>query len=260
MYRSLLSLPFSPHLSIDVAETWGPSLPSGPHSSFCISSWSQRSTSRSRRLPAFPLKGRVKSLWQRMNRPQAKILIWLITEEACHPLAETHRPLPLLSVSAQQIFFFPVGSLLPPQEASLKSSLLCCCYCKATTDLQNPSNLPRVSIKTGVCRCSQVEIQPIVIRALTGLRGASVEQSPIKAAGYILRRDHWERTGQLMLSVLRSHNCQRGCLPNHPTAKGPSTFQKAPQVFLFPPFFPLGVGVAAGKSKGPCASVYLHWK
>lgn len=158
MYRSLLSLPFSPHLSIDVAETWGPSLPSGPHSSFCISSWSQRSTSRSRRLPAFPLKGRVKSLWQRMNRPQAKILIWLITEEACHPLAETHRPLPLLSVSAQQIFFSPVGSLLPPQEASLKSSLLFCCYCKVTTDLQNPSNLPRVSTKTGICRCSQMEI------------------------------------------------------------------------------------------------------
>ena len=68
-------------------------------------------------------------------------------------------------------------------------------------------------------------------------------ESPIKEAGYSLRRDHWECTDQLMLNVLRSHNCQRGCLPNHPTGKGPSTFQKAPQVFLFPPFFPLGVGV-----------------
>ena len=125
MYGSLWSLPFSPHLSVDVAEMWGPSLPSGPHIPFYIPSWSQRSTSRSRRLPAFPLKGRLESLWQRRNSLQAKILIWLIAEEACHRLAETHQPLLLLSISTEQTFFSPVGSLLPPQEARLMSSLLC---------------------------------------------------------------------------------------------------------------------------------------
>lgn len=130
MYRSL-SLPFSPHLSIDVAETWGPSLPFWSTQLLLASLHDHREALPGPGGCLLSLSRAELSRWGQENELPTSKNTYLTHYRGLPSPGWDTQAITRLSVSAQQIFFSPVGSLLPPQEASLKSSLLAAATAKS---------------------------------------------------------------------------------------------------------------------------------
>lgn len=81
-----------------------------------------------------------------------------------------------------------------------------------------------------------MEIQAIVIRAPAGLQGASEQESTIKEADYISEMGSLRMYRPVNAQCSSSSQLPKRLPSSHSIVKVPSTFQKAPKVFL-PPFF-----------------------
>ena len=100
-----------------------------------------------------------------------------------------------------------------------------------------------------------MEIQPIVIRAPAGLQGASEQESTIKEADYISEMGSLRTYRPVNAQCSSSSELPKRLPSSHSIAEVPSTFQKAPKVFLLP-FFSSGVG--KGEWRASHAFVYVQ--